>query len=103
MPTDSGRPRVVLKWPVLVNDLEQMIGGGPVAHVECQANPNTVMVWTIELADQDAAEIQMRWVQVYGTGQPVPPGSSHLGSCLTLSGTLVWHVFSHSAVDWDRY
>lgn len=99
----SGQKRVVLKWPVHVDDQEHEIGGGPVAHVDCQADPATVMVWTVELADQDPDDRPMRRVQVYGTGQPVPPEASHLGSCLTLSGTLVWHVFSHSPADWDRY
>lgn len=102
----------VLKWTVPVDDAPHKIGGGPVAHVDCQfrgevnrggeyvRTDHFVQVWTIE---GDAEQVPTpRHVQVYGTGMYLPEvggeANGHVGSCL--DGQLVWHVFT---VDDDRW
>lgn len=84
--------RVVLKWPVPVDDHTHKIGGGSVIHVDCQDphDPSHVMVWTVE---QREGPVPQRTVQVFGTGQPLPFNAEHLGSAMALGGRLVWHVF----------
>ena len=34
-----------------------------------------------------------RMFHVFATGENVPPGLTHVGSCMTDDGALVWHVF----------
>jgi hypothetical protein len=80
----------VLKWIVEVNDTPQMIGSGPVVHVDCQSGPDIVTIWTEE---HDTQPQQRREVQVYGTGHPIPLFAEHVGSVVTGGGALVWHVY----------
>lgn len=75
-----------LKWSVPVDDRPHEIGGGKVLHVACQNGPDAVEVWTLELNDSK------RWVQVFGTGQPLP-GSVTAFVGTALASPLVWHVF----------
>lgn len=98
--------RRVLKWQIPVDDQHHPIGPGPVVLVTVQgpgewrsadglsgrgagAPVGVVTVWTDEW---DTDGIPPRAARAYGTGQPVPPGDVHLGSCL--DGPLVWHVFA---------
>jgi hypothetical protein len=82
--------KAVLKWHVPVDDRAHPVGHGPVVLVACQWTPDVVTVWTL---DGDVPVRASRTVQVYGTGQPVPDGATHLGSTLTADGALVWHLF----------
>lgn len=89
--------RVVLKWPVSVDDRPHRIGSGQVVHVACQdpTDPAWVEVWTIEPRPRNGeVPIPTREVQVFGTGQPLPFFATHLGTALAANGRLVWHVFS---------
>jgi hypothetical protein len=80
----------VLKWSVPVDDKDHPIGGGKVVLVACQSSADVVQVWTEEWVGVDPL---VRRARVYGTGQPVPVHDEHVGSALTASGHLVWHVF----------
>lgn len=86
--------RRVLKWDVQVDDHNHQIGGGAVAHVECQYDHRSVQVWTLEEDDIDV----FRVAQAFGTGQPLPvEAGAHLGSVVTADGALVWHLFEMDA------
>jgi hypothetical protein len=86
--------RVVLKWPVSVDDRTHKIGGGQIVHVACQfpRDVSVVMVWTIEPRNE-GARLPKRKVQIFGTGQPLPFFAEHLGSAVVGGGNLVWHLF----------
>lgn len=86
----------VLKWSVPVDDQSHRIGTGPVLHVACQHYPDSVEVWTLEASEPS----QWKPVQVFGTGQPLPSKWAHIGSALTASGSLVWHVFEAPPEQW---
>jgi len=90
----------VLKWQVSVDDRPHKIGGGDIVHVAIQypQQPDVVTVWTIEPRSDTTPK---REVQVYGTGHPLPFFAKHLGSCTTLDGGLVWHLFELPTVE-DR-
>ena len=81
----------VLKWDVPVDDHDHLIGGGKVVHVACQRRPEVVQVWTEE-TDESLLNVGRR-ARVYGTGQEIQEGDKHLGSVVTHSGNLVWHVY----------
>ena len=87
--------RIVAKWTVAVDDKPHQIGGGTVVHIACQFPDvlNVVTVWTIEPRNAEAAPPKQT-VQVFGTGQPLPLFAVPLGSAITASGRLVWHLFS---------
>jgi hypothetical protein len=82
--------RRILKWQIPIDDRDHPVGPGPAVLVAVQgaAHSGVVTVWTDE---SDTEGIPVQSARVYGTGQPVPPGDVHLGSCL--DGSLVWHVF----------
>lgn len=81
----------VLKWEIDVTSTEpHLIGAGPVVLVAVQNDPSIVNVWTEESIPRTPSQRQVR---VYGTGFEVPGHASHLGSCMTENGTLVWHVY----------
>jgi hypothetical protein len=89
--------RVVLKWPVAVDDRVHRIGGGQIVHVACQdpREIDCVMVWTIEPRPaRGESPVPTREVQVFGTGQPLPFFADHLGTAITANGQLVWHLFA---------
>ena len=86
----------VLKWVVPVDDEPHTIGTGPVVLVACQRGSEQVEVWTVELDEPS----QARPVQVFGTGQPLPPAWQHVGSTLSAGGVLVWHVFEAPPGEW---
>jgi hypothetical protein len=85
----------VLKWPVDVDDQPHTIGGGKVVHVACQDDdPRVVTVWTIEpRPGTNQWPNSTREVQIFGTGHPLPLFATHVGTALTMRGTLVWHCF----------
>lgn len=91
--------RMVLKWPVAVDDRPHKIGAGQVMHVSCQSqdirDANCVMVWTIEPRPaRGEVPIPTREVQVYGTGQPLPFFVEPIGTAIAAGGALVWHLFA---------
>lgn len=91
---------IIYKWEVPVDDQTHEIGGGRVVHVACMREPDVVQVWTEEfMYDPDiphvnAGEVMVKKVpvRVVGTGQPYNGGGSVVGTCITGSGRLVWHV-----------
>jgi hypothetical protein len=91
--------RVVLKWPVAVDDRIHRIGSGEILHVACQSQSDQdagcVMVWTIEPRPKrgEPAPVPTREVQVYGTGHPLPFFAKALGTAVAANGRLVWHLF----------
>lgn len=86
----------VLKWNVPVDGMPHPIGTGTVVHVECQDPDNavTVQVWTEE---PDVLEQTHRLVRAYGTGHPIADDLTHVGSAVTASGALVWHLYGRPA------
>lgn len=87
------RPKTVLKWTVPVDDQAHPIGAGKVLLVASQyGDPGEVQVWTEESADIGIRPT--REATVIGTGQAVPDGHEHIGSVVTMSGALVWHVYA---------
>lgn len=78
----------ILKWNVPVDDQFHPIGAGPVRHVACQHEPNTVQVWT----EETSTSCIVRGARVYATGQPIPADIEHVGSAL--AGPLAWHVYA---------
>ena len=37
--------------------------------------------------------IEIRTFRIYGTGFTIPDDETHVGSCMTNDGHLVWHVY----------
>jgi hypothetical protein len=89
----------VLKYTIPVDDQAHAVAGrfwhpfGPVVHVACQDGPNSVQVWAETVTDDDLVTETTRDLKVYGTGQPVPLRAGHVGTAITASGALVWHVY----------
>lgn len=84
----------VLKWDVPVDDQDHPVGGGKVLFVTCQGTPYSVQVWTQEIVnDNGDLAYPFRRVRVYGTGQTIPDGDSHIGS--TLAASFVWHLYGN--------
>lgn len=91
----------VLRWSVRIDGGPQEIGGGDVVLVaerppRWTGLPPAVDVWTAEVVYHDWPATdpcaEKRFVQVAGTGQPVPLAWRPLGSCVGLND-LIWHVF----------
>lgn len=83
----------VLRWYVPVDDRDHPIGAGRVVHVACRGDDiDVVTVWTEE-TDETKKTVGRR-ARVYGTGQPVPAGDEHIGTAVTSTGRLVWHLYS---------
>lgn len=80
----------VLKWEVPVDDQEHSIGAGDVTLVA--ASIDVVTVWTVEPVGLVEGEGRMRRVQVYGTGMQFRNSLRVLGSAISASSGLVWHV-----------
>lgn len=81
----------ILKWNIPVDDQYHEIGSGPVAHVACQAGPDSVQVWTVEPAEEEPL---VRTAFVVGTGHTFGEHWQPVGSVVTASGALVWHVIA---------
>lgn len=79
---------------------------GPIVHVATRGE-DYVEVWFIE---EKGAEPEERAFRVVGTGQPMAPAlAHHVGTAITPSGCLVWHLMEHertatrpSATEADR-
>jgi hypothetical protein len=84
----------VLKWQVPLNDLPHAIGVGQVVLVAQQPHGRVdeVQVWTLETGADATRE-----VRVFGTGHTIPDGWEPIGSCLSVDGQFVWHVFELAA------
>lgn len=65
-----------------------MPAGATIVHVDTQHD--RWCVWAE--VDPDAPTVVRRF-HVAGTGQPIPPSARHVGTALTSSGFLVWHVY----------
>lgn len=84
--------RRVLKWSVPVDDRLHPVGVGKVVHVDCQgSNIDVVQVWTEEHMDTGTPRPIRRQVQIFATGQELPPSARHLGS--VVAGVFVWHAY----------
>lgn len=81
----------VLKWTIPVDDDDHPGGSSPI-HVACVGEDHeNVQLWTH--ASSVLSDIPARRYRVFGTGQPVPEGSSYVGTTLAADGALVWHLF----------
>jgi hypothetical protein len=67
--------------------------GSEILHADVQGEH--VFVWA--LVEQGAAPLIERRLGYFGTGQPVPEGAKHVGSCIERHWGLVWHVFEAEA------
>lgn len=84
----------ILRWNVPVDDrphIHQL--AGDVVHVDCR-NRAVVEFWTQE---PDAGTRIPRVFQVFGTGHQLPDDATHVGSVVTDSGRLVWHLMELGA------
>lgn len=82
--------RRMLRYTVPVDDQPYVfdLTGDPV-HVANGAALNEVDFWAE--GTRGAPRVPRRF-QVFGTGQPLPPGASWTGTCPRVSG-LVWHLY----------
>lgn len=65
---------------------------GPIVHVATRGE-DYVEVWFIEDPD---VEPEDRAFRVVGTGQPLAPAlAHHIGTAITPSSRLVWHLMEH--------
>ena len=78
----------VLRYEVRIDDTAQRVPAGKVVlvHAHRQGIVNRLEVW-IHVAE---GELRTQTLRVFGTGQTIPAGWRHLGSCV--AGHFVWHV-----------
>lgn len=79
VPADGREHRIVL--------------GGRIVHVEARF-VDAVEFWAIH--DDDGEQAQ-RAFQVFGEGQEIPAGATHVGSAIAPGGRFVRHLFSLEA------
>ena len=60
-----------------------------VVHVDTR-NPEIVEIWAEDIEGETHKGV---CVQVFGTGHEIPITALHLGSVVTDSGNLVWHLY----------
>lgn len=84
-------PRHVLRTQIFADDQWHTIDfRGPIVHVATRSE-SYVEVWFIDDSEMKPAP---RTVRVFGTGhQLAPEAGEHIGSAITPSGRLVWHLF----------
>lgn len=80
----------VLKWRVGLDDTPHRIGCGPVVLVSSRTDTEAVWVWTQETSGPPM--VRTRPARVVGTGQDIPGGWAHVGSCV--DEPFVWHVYA---------
>ncbi len=86
--------RRVLRELVPVDDqVHELAVTGPIVHVAARRE-DAVDVWWVY--DSDVPE-RVLLVRVFGTGHLVPAGPEYLGTAVTPSGRLVWHLFADPA------
>lgn len=82
---------MICKWNVEITDGPQLIGSGKVLMVADQVpDDDYIQVWT----EEGEQPLRTREVFVYGTGRTPEDGHEHMGSVMTHSGSLVWHVYT---------
>lgn len=81
--------RRMFRYAVAVDDRPHFVylTGDPL-HVGCQYL-SEVEFWAENDPDDSPAPVAF---QVFGTGQPIPDGAVHVGTCPRLQG-LVWHLY----------
>lgn len=89
--------RTVWKYTIPVDDQWHPISDGKVVHVDW-LHHEEVNVWVEVAVTAQYGDLQAidppRPVRVFGTGQPLPPRVSHLGTAVMPGGgRLVWHVY----------
>lgn len=85
--------RTIYKYGVPVDDSWHQVsmpGPARVLHVDCQGAFGTVNVWAE--VDIEGEGSTVRNMRVFGTGQALPEGSTHVGTAL--GGPFVWHVYA---------
>jgi hypothetical protein len=82
--------RTIFRQVISLNDRWNTIYlSGPIVHVATR-HEDCVEIWFI---DDPAAEARPRTLRVYGTGHAIDePRAEHVGSAVTPSGRLVWHL-----------
>jgi hypothetical protein len=81
----------MLRWTIPADDQwHEVNANGGIAFVATRAEPYAE-VWTI--VHDDFPE-ENRSLRIYGTGAPIDSGGDYIGSAITPSGRLVWHVFA---------
>jgi hypothetical protein len=89
--------RAVFRAVLPANDQWHMLSlSGPIVHVGTRGE-DYVEVWFIEDSDGTPTE---RAFRVVGTGHSLAPAlAHHIGTAVTPSGRLVWHVFEHARTE----
>lgn len=83
--------RRVLRWVIPADDQwHEISANGGIVHVATRAEPYAE-VWSIV---NDDLPDEVRRLRIYGTGAPLDPEGHYVGSAVTPSGRLVWHVFA---------
>jgi len=87
-------PRRMLKWVLDITDTQEVWvpEGANFRHLDEQYG--TVVIWGDGDPDRP---LEARKIVIIGTGRPVPGGGLYLGTVLTSSGTLVWHVYEQAS------
>lgn len=85
--------RVIHRYVIPVNDRWHLLElRGPIVHVATR-HEDCMEVWAL---NDPAAKPQMREFRAYGTGHPINAKTVHVGSAVTPSGRLVWHLMELS-------
>lgn len=79
----------ILRYEIPVDDQEHELRVGRIVHVAART-PEAVEVWA-----EDYVHPWGRKFMVVGTGHDFPLGWRHVGSALSFSGYLVWHLLEH--------
>ena len=79
----------IIRYEIHIDDTAQRVPAGKVVLVQAHRRGlgNRLEVW-IQVAE---GETQTQTLRVFGTGQEIPAGWHHLGSCV--AGHFVWHVY----------
>lgn len=88
--------RTIFRQVIPVNDQWHTLElSGPIIHVATR-HEDCVEIWFI---NDPAAETETRAFRVVGTGHTMPPAlATHVGTAITPSGRLVWHLMEHARV-----
>lgn len=91
--------RVVWKYKIERSRLDQMmglrlfVGANPtVLHVAAQRDKDTLPTLWVEC--DESGEQAILDVSVVATGDRVPKGETHIGSCVCDGGNLIWHIYA---------
>lgn len=82
----------IYKYPIAVEDLQlvRMPKGAQI--IAAQTQHNMICLWAI--VDQREAQMEIRTIEVFGTGHPMEEGTrKHLGTVQFADGALIFHVF----------